>query len=146
MILEPLHTIEEPSAFRRQTSSSEEALGTGKTDTEAPESTKNSLSDRISFRKMREEQQISSGTEARGGAGAEEGLAGWMGVSTCLTASFPTWNTVSCSGLPCLHASYRTNRPRRSRGSGGLSCVLWIVGTVEEYAYSTYQTTTLVSR
>ena len=76
MILDPLHIIGDPSAVRRRTQLEEEALGPGKSDTEVPESTKHSLSDRISFRKMREEQHISSGTEVRGGAGAEVGLAG----------------------------------------------------------------------
>ena len=74
MIPEPLNTIGEPLAVRRQNPSSEEALSLGKMDKEALESTKNSRSDRIFFSKMKEEQQISSGTEARGGE-----PAGWMG-------------------------------------------------------------------
>ena len=57
---------------------------------EAPESTKNSLSDRTSFRKMREEQQISSGNGAGEGAEAGLGPAGWTETSTCRTTSFPT--------------------------------------------------------
>ena len=90
MIQEPLHNIGKPLAVR--TLSSEEAQGPEKTYTVAQESTKNSLSDRLSFRVMREAQQISSGTEARGGA--ELGWAGWTEVSTCRTASFPTQNKV----------------------------------------------------
>ena len=85
MMHEPLQIIGEPLAVNRQTPSSDKALGTGNRDTEAPESTKNSQSDRMFFRKMREELQNSSGAEARGGE-----LAGWTGVSTCQTASFPT--------------------------------------------------------
>ena len=92
MILDPLHIIGDSSAVRRQTPSSAAPLGPVKTETEVLESTKNSWSERISFRKMREEQQISSGIGARG-----EEPAGWTGVSTCQTASFPTWNKVSCS-------------------------------------------------
>ena len=55
MIGDPLHAIGDPSAVRRQTPSIEVDLGPGKTGTEAPECTKNSLSDRISQRKRREE-------------------------------------------------------------------------------------------
>ena len=52
MIQEPLHNIGKPLAVR--TLSSEEAQGPEKTYTVAQESTKNSLSDRLSFRVMRE--------------------------------------------------------------------------------------------
>ena len=50
----PLQTIGVPSAVNRRTPSEEVDLGPGKTETEAPESTKNSLSERISFRNRRE--------------------------------------------------------------------------------------------
>ena len=62
--------------------------------TEAPELMRNSLSDKMSQRNRREEQQTLSGTEA--GSGTETGLAGWTGASTCLTTSFPSPSTVSC--------------------------------------------------
>ena len=45
-----LQTIGEPSAVRRQTLSEESDFGPRNTETEAPESTKYSLSDRISLR------------------------------------------------------------------------------------------------
>ena len=84
--------IGEPSAVRRCTLLTDEDLGPGNTKTEAPESTKISRTDRISFMKMRDELQKSSRAEVRGGE-----PAGWTRISTCWTASFPTWNTVSCS-------------------------------------------------
>ena len=70
---------------------------------EVLESTKNSLSERISCRKRREEQQTSSGT------GARTGPAGWMGSSTCQTTSFPTPRMAFCSWQPCHHVSYETS-------------------------------------
>ena len=82
MMRELLHIISEPAAIRRPTPSTDEDLGPGNTDTEAPESTKNSRLDRMSFRKMREELQNSSGAEARGGE-----RAGWTRVPTCWTAN-----------------------------------------------------------
>ena len=69
MIQDPLHTIRDSLAIRRQTLLMEVDLVTGKTDTEAPEFTKNSLSERISCRKRRVEQQTYSGTGAGIGAG-----------------------------------------------------------------------------
>ena len=63
MIQEPLHTIRDPSAVRRGFQVKEVDLAQGKTETEAPESTKNSLSDKISHRKRRDVQQTSSGHE-----------------------------------------------------------------------------------
>ena len=105
MMWERVHVIGEPSSVRRHTLSTDVDLGPGNTDTEAPESTKNSGSDRMSFRKMRKELQNSSGAEARGGE-----PAGLMGVSACRTASFPTWYMVSCSLEPSHHVSYKTSR------------------------------------
>ena len=55
MMQEPLHTIGVPSAVRRQTPSIEVDVGPGKTETEALESTRNSLLDKISHRNRREE-------------------------------------------------------------------------------------------
>ena len=81
----PLHTIGDLSAVKRQTPSNEEDLGLGNTDMEAPESTRNSKLERMSFRKRRVELQNSSGAEATRGE-----PAGWTGVSTCLTTRFPT--------------------------------------------------------
>ena len=66
---------------------------------------------------MREEQQISSGTGAGGGAEAGLGPVGWTWTSTCRTTSFTTWNMVSCSSLPCLHASNGTNGLRKESGT-----------------------------
>ena len=54
MMRELLHIIGEPFAFRRHTPSKDKDLGPGNTNTEAPEFTKNSQSDRIFFRKMRD--------------------------------------------------------------------------------------------
>ena len=70
----------------------------GKTETEAPESTKNSLLDKISHRNRREEQQTSSGTGARTGVGTGSGTgpSGWKGASTCQTTSFPSPSKTSC--------------------------------------------------
>ena len=75
MMQDPLHTIGVLSAIRSQTPSLEVDFGPGKTDTKALESTKNSLSKKLSLRKRREEQQTSSGTIARTGAstGLEQG-------------------------------------------------------------------------
>ena len=111
MTREPLHIIGEPSAVRRRTLLMDEDLGPGNIDTEEPESTKNLQSDRISFRKMRDELQNSSGAEARGGK-----RAGSTGVSTCRTASFPTWNMVSCSSKLSHHAFYETSRLLEASG------------------------------
>ena len=110
---EPLQNIGEPSVVRRGTPSADKNFGPGNTDTEAPESTKNSRSERISFRKMRDELRNSSGAEATGGE-----LAGWMGVSTCRTASFPTWNKVSCSLELSHHVSYETSRLQEASENG----------------------------
>ena len=86
-------------AYHRRTDGRQETnfvvgqiLGPKEHDSERQESTKNSRSDKMSFRKMREELQNSSGAEARGGE-----PAGLTGISTYRTASFPTCNTVSCS-------------------------------------------------
>ena len=53
---------------------------------------------------MRYELQNSSEAEARGGE-----PAGWIGVSTYWTASFSTWNTVTCSSELSHHVSYETS-------------------------------------
>ena len=50
----PLQNIGDPSAVRRRTPSAESDLGPGNTETEAPEWTKISRSDRISLRNRRE--------------------------------------------------------------------------------------------
>ena len=110
---EPLQNIGEPSAVRRQTPSADKDLGLGNTDTEAPELTKTSRSERISFRKMRDELQNSSGAEATEGE-----PAGWMGVSTRQSASFSTWNKVFCSLEPSHHVSYETSRLQEVLESG----------------------------
>ena len=100
----PLHTIGDPSAFRRQTPLSEEDLGPGNTEAEAQESTSNSRLERISFRKRRVELQNYSGAEATGGP------AGWTAVSTCQTTRFPKRNKVSCSCWLSHNVSCETNR------------------------------------
>ena len=74
MIQDQLHTIEDPLAVKRQTLPLEVDLGPGKTETEALESTKNSLSDRISCRKRRDEQQTSSGRGAGTGTSRLDGI------------------------------------------------------------------------
>ena len=102
---ELLQNIGEPSAVRRQTPLEDKDLGPGNTDTEAPESTKNSGLERIIFRKMRDELQNSSGAETTGGE-----PEGWAGVSTRRTASFRTWKIFSCSLKPSPHVSYETIR------------------------------------
>ena len=53
-------------------------LGPGKTDKEAPESTKNSLSERTSFRKRSNEQQTSSGMGAGTGVGGAGAGTDWQ--------------------------------------------------------------------
>ena len=55
---EPLQKMGEPSAVSRRKPSPEEELGPGKTETEAPESTRNSCPDRISRTNRREGQLI----------------------------------------------------------------------------------------
>ena len=95
MMPDPLYTIGVPSAVRRQTPLVEVEFGPGNTETEAPESKRNSLSEKISQRKKREEHQILSGTGAETGTGT--GPAGWLGASTCRTTSFPNPSTASCS-------------------------------------------------
>ena len=109
----PLQTIGEPSAVRRRTPSEESDLGPGSTETEAPESTKNSRSDRISLRNRREKLH-NSGSGTGFFSGSDSGfilkkLAGWKGSSTCLTASFPNPGRVSYSADLCLHVSCDTN-------------------------------------
>ena len=86
-----------PSAVSNLTLLEEVDMGPGNMDTEASESTRNSLSDRISLRNNREEQNTScsSGTEAGTEIGTE--LAGWTGTSTCWTAGFLRLYKVSCS-------------------------------------------------
>ena len=104
-----LQTIEDPSAIRRQTPSEESDLGPGNPETEAPESTKNSWSERISRRNRREKLHnsgLGSGSVPRFNS---EKPAGWKGSSACRTASFPTPNRVSYSSELYLHASYGTN-------------------------------------
>ena len=99
-----LHIIGDPSAVKIRTPLSEDNLGPGNTETEAPKSTRNSRSESISFTKRRVELQNSSGVEATGGP------AGWTGV--CRTTRFLKNNNVSCSCCPSHHASYETNRVR----------------------------------
>ena len=101
----PLQTIRDLLAVRRQTPSSKEDLGPGNTDTKAPESTRNSLLERMSFRKRRVELQNSSGAEATGG-----GPAGWTGVSTCQTTGFLKRNKISNSCQLSGNASCGTIR------------------------------------
>ena len=102
----PLQIIRDPSAVRRWTPSEEVDFGPGNTETEAPELTKNSLSERISFRNRREKLQNSGS----GSGSSSKKPAGWKGRSTCRTASFPTPNRVSGNAELCYHASYDTNR------------------------------------
>ena len=111
MILVPLQTIGEPSAVRRQTSLEESDLGPGNTETEAPESNKNSRLERISCRNSREKLHC-SGTGSWSGTGSDNSLekpAGWKESSTCQTASFPTPSRVSYSAELCIHVSTDTN-------------------------------------
>ena len=108
----PLHTIGDPLAVRRQTMSSEEDLGPGNTETEALESTRNSWSERMSFRKRRVKVQNSSGAESTGGQ------VGWTGVSTCRTTCFPKRNKVSCGCWPFHHVFVKPTESGRSRRSG----------------------------
>ena len=65
----PLQIIGDPSAVRRRTPSEEVDFGPGNTETEAPESTKNSLSERISFRNRREKLH-NSGSGSGSGSGS----------------------------------------------------------------------------
>ena len=102
----PLQISGDPSAVRRQTPLEEVDFGPGNTDTEAPESTKNFLSERISFRNRREKLQNSGS----GSGSSSKKPAGWKGRSTCRTASFPTPYRVSGNAELCCHASYGTNR------------------------------------
>ena len=102
----PLQIIGDPSAVRRRTPSEEVDFGPGNTETEAPESTKNSLSERISFRNRREKLQNSGS----GSGSSSKKLTGWKGRSTCRTASFATQYRVSGNAELCCHASYGTNR------------------------------------
>ena len=95
IILVPLQCIGFPSAVSSLTPSEDIEAGPGNTETEASESTRKSLSDRISFRNSRDEQQTSSETEA--GMETRMELAGWMGISICRTACFPRLYMVSCS-------------------------------------------------
>ena len=78
----------------------------GKTETEAPESTRNALSDKISSRNRREEQQTSSGTGAGTGArtGSGTGRTGWTGSSTCRITSIQSPSKASCRLQPSHHA------------------------------------------
>ena len=101
---DPLHIIGELSAVKRWIPLSEDDLGPGNTETEAPESTRNSRLESIPFTNRRVELQSSSGAEATGG------LAGWTIVFTCQTTCFPKRNKVSCSCWPSHHVSYETNR------------------------------------
>ena len=100
---EPLQNIEEPSAVNRWTPSTEEDLGPGNTETEAPESTRNSRSERISFTNRR------VGLQNSPGAVATEGPAGWTEVSTCRTTRFPKRNRVFCSWRLSHHVSCETS-------------------------------------
>ena len=99
-----LQIIGEPSAIRRRTSSEESDFGPENTETEAPESTRNTLSERISLRNRREYLHIS------GSGSVLKKLAGWKGRFTCRTASFPTPSRVSDSVELCFHASCDTSK------------------------------------
>ena len=109
IILVPLHCIGVPSAVSNLTPSEEVDAGPGSTETKAPESTRKSLSDRISLRNNRDEQQTSCSSGK--GAGTETGTepASWTRISTCRTASFPRLYTVFCSWQPCLCVSCDTS-------------------------------------
>ena len=50
MIQDPLQLMAEPSAVKRQILEFEDAVGAGTTETEAPESTRNFLDERVSRR------------------------------------------------------------------------------------------------
>ena len=106
----PLQIIGDPSAVRRLTPSEEVDFGPGNTETEAPESTKNSLSERISFKNRREKLQNSGSGSGSGSGSSLKKPAGWKGRSTCRTASFPTLNRVSGTAELCCRVSYDTNR------------------------------------
>ena len=64
----PLQIIGDPSAVRRRTPSEDVDFGPGNTETEAPESTRNSLLERISFRNRREKLH-NSGSGSGSGSG-----------------------------------------------------------------------------
>ena len=106
MSREPLQYMGEPSAVSRRKPSTEEELGPGKTETEAPESTRNSRPDRISRTNRREGQLILS-------KGATVAPAGWIGESTCRTTRFPKRNRVPYSLMHHPHVSCDTSRFRR---------------------------------
>ena len=106
----PLQIIGDPSAVRRLTPSEEVDFGPGNTETEAPESTKNSLSERISFRNRREKLHNLDAGSGSGSGSSSKKPAGWKGRSTCRTASFPIPNRASGNAELCYHASYGTNR------------------------------------
>ena len=115
MSCEPLQNIDEPSAVSRRIPSIEEGLGPGKTETEAPESTRNSRPERISCTNWR------VGLENSSWEAATEGPAGWTEVSTCRTTCFPKRNRVSCNWLLYHHVSCETNT-----GQAGRWAASWI--------------------
>ena len=86
-----MQNIEDPSAVSKQVPSAEDDLGLGNTETEAPESTRNSRLERMSVTNRRAELQNSAEAEVT------EGPAGWTGVSTYQTTRFPKRNSVSCN-------------------------------------------------
>ena len=111
------------TAYHRRTLSADDDFGPRNTETEAPESTRNSLPDRTSFRNRRVELQNSSGAEDMGET------TGWTGESTCLT-------TVSRKGTGCPEVIgflavflVKPAETRRSRGSG---CRSWSRRTLGE--------------
>ena len=88
-------------AVTRRIPELEEVAGAGKTETDAPESTRKFLVERVSLRYRREEEE----------------LAGRKNISSLRSVSFPTRSRVAYTSGPCLHVSCGTSRWRR-RGMG----------------------------
>ena len=109
IILVQLQTIRDPSAVRRQTPSEESNLRPWNTETEAPESTKNSQSERISQRNRREKLYttlVQAQVQYQGLTQRNRQVGRGF---TCRTASFLTPNRVPYSSELYLHASCDTN-------------------------------------
>ena len=131
----PLQIIRDPSAVRRRTPLEEVDFGPGKTETEAPESTRNSLSESMSYRNRREKLHISGSGSGSGSGSASKKPAGLKGSSTCRTASFLIWNRVSDNAELCYHVSYDTNKVPEKQENGVMEQELENV-SMQERAWS----------
>ena len=98
MILEPEHDKEEPSALRSFTPEIEEETGAGKTETEAPESTRKRREESLFWRYTREDLVEPAGKEK---------------VSSCQPLSFPTRNKEICTSGLVQYSSGNTSTARR---------------------------------